>query len=436
MNLLIADNSDILQFFMIPVKNPIKITNPLISLAAPASFPDFWTHLLDKTIPTFVKTRFSPKETWKDKPFTKEDRIFFSKGLLELSDYFTIDRSGAKLPAYFTTPKFRSSYFLYFFALQGGKFLSLFEKYERAIQAMLDHAHQTGELRIVDIGSGPGTASFALLTHVLTRYQHKKKLPFRVRMIWIDRTESILKDGEILLAHWLEHLSTEWDGDIELDYEVRDWWKHPSNFNTQASLILFGNVLNESPNDPRVFSQGLAPLLKDPTGGGILFIEPAFKTAAQRLSQIRDEWLDDPTSPRSIWGPCLHLGRCPLSHGRDWCHFSIPAKMPGKWFRNFSIDLGGIREWLKFSFIWLAARQTAPAPIDPPEWFRVVSDPMKTDRGRENQICRPDRIGFVPTPAEHPIFRGDLIQGASHDSVLRSKNPIHPKRKSVRRGGR
>ena len=118
------------------MKNELELQ----SLSQKPTFPSRWTIVLDELIPAFVKNRFSPKDAWKDKPFSQDDVAFFSKGLVELSDFFTEDREKAKLPNYFTTSKFRSSYLLYFFALQGAKFLTLFERYPKAVAAAIAHA--------------------------------------------------------------------------------------------------------------------------------------------------------------------------------------------------------------------------------------------------------------------------------------------------------
>ncbi len=144
-------------------------------------------------------------------------------------------------------------------------------------------------------------------------------------------------------------------------------------------------------------------------------LEPAFKSAAHRLSQIRDELVlrDDPFP---IWGPCLHTLKCPLAEGRDWCHFSVPAKLPGKLFRKFSIKLGSVRDWLKFSFVWIAAKDSAKKTKPEKGFVRVVSDPLKTPQGSTNQICRPEQVEYMPTPYK-PIFRGEIIR----DPLLQSK---------------
>jgi len=396
------------------------------SLTVPPKFPELWTSVLDELVPVFVKSRFSPQESWKNKPFDKSDVTFFSKGLLELSGFFTEDRQGSRLPNYFTTARFRSSYFLYFFALQGAKFLTLFDQYPKAIDAAIAHAEQTGVLRIIDVGSGPGTASIAFFIHLLERYRKTKHLPFSVKLHWIDRNSAILEDGERFFRSVLEKFS-DFEGDVDLVTEARDWWKHPSHFDFEASLVLFGNVLNES--DPAVFQRGLAPFLKNPQGAGVLIVEPAFKSASQRISQIRDELM-----PHPLWGPCLHTERCPLAEGRDWCHFSVPAQLPGSFFKKFSIKLGGVRDWLKFSFVWIAAQNSEKKLMpDPAKGLaRVVSDPMRTPRGLQNQVCQPNQIGWI---AKKDLQRGDVIRYSEtrHDPILQPRFKADRSRKRLRK---
>jgi len=88
--------------------------------------PVSWSWFADEALPTWVKKKYSPKESWKDKPFSKEDSHFFFKGIEELSLLFTEERS-KNLPPYFQHPKYRSSYLLYFLPLQAAKFSTLFQ---------------------------------------------------------------------------------------------------------------------------------------------------------------------------------------------------------------------------------------------------------------------------------------------------------------------
>lgn len=398
------------------MKDQSKVT----SLTVPPRFPKLWRLTLDDVVPAFVKERFSPQDSWKNKPFRQEDVAFFSKGLLELSDFFTEDRQGSKLPNYFTTAKFRSSYFLYFFALQGAKFLTLFDRYPLAIEAAAAHARKTGVLRVLDVGAGPGTASIAFFIHVFDRLardmEGKGKLPFKIELHWVDHNKAILDDGKVFFERLLGELSElypDLSADVSLTTSTRAWWQHPREFNFEASLVLFGNVLNES-NDPRAFHQGLAPFLKNPQGAGVLMIEPAFKSASQRLSQIHDEWLAEREfKPSPIWGPCLHSGACPLASGRDWCHFSVPAELPGEFFRKFSIKLGSVRDWLKFSFLWIGADDSKKPILERQKGIaRVVSNAMKTNFGQAHQVCLPEKIDWVPAAKirKLALYRGDVVQ--------------------------
>lgn len=395
------------------MKDPFKSASLTIS----PRFPGLWTVALDDVIPAFVKERFSPQDSWKKKPFSQEDVTFFSKGLLELSDFFTEDRDSAALPNYFTTAKFRSSYFLYFLALQGAKFLSLFDRYPAAVDAAIAHAEKTGTLRVLDLGAGPGTASIAFFVYVMERYRGGEALPFKVHLHWVDHNKTILEDGKLFFERFLAHLSDlnpGFEADISLTTETRAWWQHPKEFSFEASIVLFGNVLNESANNPRAFQQGLAPFLKNPTGAGVLMVEPAFKGASQRLSRIRDEWIEGfAGADAPIWGPCLHSGPCPLASGRDWCHYSVPAELPGQFFRKFSIKLGSVRDWLKFSFLWIGSREsTAMIAKAQKGVARIVSNPMRTNFGEANQVCLPGKIDWVPAAKIRKLVlhRGDVVE--------------------------
>jgi hypothetical protein len=187
-----------------------------------------------------------------------------------------------------------------------------------------------------------------------------------------------------------------------------------------------GHVLNESGGPNRDVAQQ-APVWQDLwsellspdrlQGGGLLLVEPAARVASQALSRLRDHLIEDqiiePAAP-SVWGPCLHAGRCPLSEGRDWCHFSVPTRIPGQWFREFSKGLGSERQWVKFSYLWLASN-SFPAPMPDSQLRRVVSDPLSANpggRGSSTQvlICEPEQPGRYPVTERHPLWRGDLVR--------------------------
>lgn len=376
-------------------QRPSRQNFPRASELAPeVTFPASWTWFFDEALPAWVKDHYSPKESWKGKPFTSEDGKFFIKGIRELSDLFT-DARPRQLPDYLAHAKYRSSYLLYFLPLQAAKFIALFGLHKAALEAALAQAEKTGTLRIVDLGAGPATASIALLLFLLSS---KNKFPEKVEFILFDQNASILKDGEKLLNRIAESFPKT-RGKVSVRLAVGDLWKTLLLEKDPVSLTLFGHTLNEympmrdGQPDPRPFSH-LLELTK--SGGGVLWAEPAARQPSQMLSQLRDFLLEEKLieeTPERIWGPCLHAGRCPMAIGRDWCHFSISGKVPGKWFGFFSRGLSKEKEWLKYSYLWITAENDRNTMPRSPKERLVLSDPLSRDPRAEKQVllCEPDQ---------------------------------------------
>jgi hypothetical protein len=434
---------------------------PQVVASPNVRFPAAWGWFFDEAVTAFVKSNYSPKESWKDKPFSKEDSRFFFKGIDELSELFTEERSRG-IPAYFNHPKFRSAYLLYFFPLQAAKFVSLYQMHAKAFEAVLEHGKHEGEIRIADLGAGPGTASIAALLQLLQMATVSgDELP-KIKLLWVDTNLSVMQDGKNLTLQLASHFSR-LRGKVEIELKTGPWWKAPQFINKPTSLMLLGHVINESagPDKPTKRREDAVPsqddtettgVLKDAghieedmgdefdlpmdegnwglnwkklfslaAGGGTLIVEPASKQNSQFLSQFRDEFLargliDQEAS--SIWGPCLHAERCPLATGRDWCHFSVPAHVPGNWFSEFSKSLGSERQWLKYSYLWFASQiqSEKKAPTQAANLRRVISDPLTPyEKGPRTQapdilLCEPEVPGRITVPRMTELKRGDLIK--------------------------
>lgn len=416
------------------------------------SHKNFWNWFVDTAIPQHVKQAYSPRAQWRDRPFGMEDARFFSKGIRELSSLLTEERSGRsgrRVPAYFSHERFRSAYLLYFLPLQAAKFMTLFERHPRAVQAALEHGRKQGVLRLFDIGAGPGTASLAFLLSLMESGLAHDLPPLEFQ--WFDQNETAMKDGVALI----QALSTKMEAPAVVHTHSGSWSRAAAMMKEKsASLTLIGHLLNElstvkgpssGPEDlpgaatggglSRKDWQAFSALMNEAQGGGTLIVEPAARRPSQRLSQIRDTLIEEGVIPRdasSIHGPCLHAGRCPLAIGKDWCHFSVPKEVQGRWFRYFSQQLGSIRQWLKFSYLWLASAEF-PAEIAQKDLRRVISDPLITgSRGKSGVlICEPERPGRFSGASTSRLHRGDLISlrngptgplsGASGKKVGRSR---------------
>lgn len=384
------------------------LSPPLPMMQRPVKFPTAWLWLVDELIPGWVKKTYSPRENWKDKPFAQEDVRFFYKGVEELSELFT-DLRTDRLPSYFNHPRFRSSYLLYFLPFQAAKFITLFHQHPGALQAALRQAKLTGALRVADLGSGPGTGSLALLGHLLDQsIQSGEEIP-PLEFFWVDLNREILADGRALVEQ-MSKAFPRLRGKVHVQVETGPWQEARRFLNQDFSLAFFGNVLNELQTS-QLLQSGFWNFFFEKTqkGGGVLFLEPAAKNSSQTLSALRNHCFDSHLIQRdstSIWGPCLHAETCPLTAGKDWCHFSVPLEIPGKWFREFSKALGSERTWAKFSYLWLAALG-GPAPKPLSGLKRVISDPL----GDSNVlICEPERPGRYRLTRGAHLHRGDLIK--------------------------
>lgn len=373
-------------------------------------FPPAWLWLVDEAIPLWVKKNYSPRESWKDKPFSTEDGQFFLRGIHELSDLFTDERPKG-MPAYFQHPKYRSSYLLYFLPLQAAKFLTLFQLHPAAVEAALSHAKKTGVLRIADLGAGPGTASIALLLYILGLPREAGETLPAIEMDWFDTNEDIMLDGKNLVEQFASSFP-KLRGKVQLRLHTSPWWKAPDAFPAETSLVFVGHVFNES-TAPKTGAEAFWPALMEKAGGGgVLLVEPAARRSSQVLSQLRDGLFESgliPEDATRMWGPCLHAQACPLSQGRDWCHFSSPITIPGKWFRTFSKSLSSERHWAKYSYLWFSSAEY-PSPKPHPRMRRVISDPLSQGSQATLLLCEPETAGRISLPAEQGVGRGDMIR--------------------------
>jgi hypothetical protein len=421
-------------------KRPVIKPKADIQPIAPVRFPAAWSWFFDETVPAWVKSHYSPKDSWKNKPFSGEDARFFFKGVGELSEIFTEERSRS-IPAYFNHPKFRSAYLLYFLPLQAAKFVTAFQLHAKALDAALSHGRKKGMLRVLDLGAGPGTASFALTLQLLQMASHTGEDLPPITFYWVDTNFTVMQEGKKLLEQ-LGNQFSKLRGKLTIEIFEGPWWKGASALKEPVSLTLMGHVLNESsgpklPKDKkssvagedaedeeedfreedRSWARPWQEIFEKTEGGGILIIEPAAKINSQFISKLRNTLLDSgivDKDPTSIWGPCPHAERCPLTEGRDWCHFSIPAVVPGIWFTEFSKALGSERQWLKFSYLWFTAQNpgSVRAPRIESDLKLVISDTLRDPRSGDMTVllCEPQTPGRMAVPAISPIKRGDWIR--------------------------
>ena len=299
------------------------------------------------------------------------------EGVRRLSALFTTGRD-KRFADYLADLSLRRAYLLYFLPVNYAKVAGLLQE----LPALPAHP-----LRILDAGSGPGTASLAVLDH-LTRLGQAGH--YGSEVIAVDRSRDALQEAEAL---WVSVTKERPDkslcafravcADAERADARAPWKQGPFD------LIILANSLNElfcSAADPlaeRV--KCLETLLKALAADGtLMIIEPALRETTRALHQIRDRLVAE--GHATVYSPCLHELPCPaLAREDDWCHEERPWTPPVM-VQEIDRAVGFIKDALKFSYLLLRKDGLTIAECGP-QVYRVVSEVMVMKGDRRAWLC-------------------------------------------------
>ncbi len=154
----------------------------------------------------------------------------------------------------------------------------------------------------------------------------------------------------------------------------------------EPDVLLVSHVLSELDDRGR---RGLRELIS--RSQNVLIVESGNRSAARRLSEMRDGLLDR----FRIVAPCPHAEGCPaLATAEDWCHF-FAAPPPevftdGDWVktaRSVGVDLRA----LPYAFLALT-RDDEPAPAVEPPPNRMLGRPKIKSRDALVTVCTADGL--------------------------------------------
>lgn len=299
------------------------------------------------------------------------------EGVRRLSTLFTTGRDG-RLADYLADRVLRRAYLLYFFPVNYAKVAGLL----REMPAL-----PARPLRILDLGSGPGTASLAVLDH-LTRLEQAGHHGSEV--VAVDRSRQALREAEALWASISSgraekpaYVFCARCADAERADAQGPWRQGPFD------LVILANSLNElfcSATDPlaarvkflETLLQALAP------DGTLMIIEPALRETTRALHHVRDRLVAE--GPAMVYSPCLHERPCPaLVREDDWCHEERSWAPPAV-VREIDRAVGFIKDALKFSYL-LLRKDGLTITERRPDIYRVVSEVMVMKGDRRAWLC-------------------------------------------------
>ena len=322
-----------------------------------------------------------------------------------------LTRERDELPAaYLRDEGLRKAYWAYFLP-------SNLSKIHKPLQELSSHPRELfskAKLRILDIGTGPGTALLGALAFFSQREQKKPQLEFTA----IDQVAGNLKIAEELFSS--SGATREFEASLKTihsDIEGLGTLLHG-----HFDVIILSNVVNElfARNDRRTEKRVsiLDTILKRSLAddGSCIIIEPALRETSRDMLAVRDGLLENGFH---VYSPCHFSGKCPaLANPKDWCHEDIPWDPPPL-VKEIDKLTGLRKDSLKFSYLVFRKDGLSFSDVCGLNSFRVVSEPLVSKGKREFYVCGEAgrrliaRLDKDATPGNEPyetLKRGDCVR--------------------------
>ncbi len=353
--------------------------------------------------------------------------------IVRLSQLLTRDRG--ELPAaYLNDAALRKAYQVYFLPPNRAKVMLALSELSLHPRGMF----RKDRLRILDLGSGPGTAVLGTIDFFSSQVHH----PF-LEFIAQDQVAENLKEAELLFTS----VRQDYAGVSTLTTVHSTIDKVEGRLAGQYDIILLSNLLNELyAHDASKLGRRtelLTHLLRTflTPDGSCIIVEPALQETSRDLLLLRDALRE---KAFTVYAPCLRPGPCPaLLNPKDWCHEDLPWEAPPL-IRSLDKLTGLRKDALKFSYLVLRRDEIALSDVFGAEAFRVVSEPLISKGKAERYICgaagrkliiRLDKDRSPENQAYSGLRRGDIVAfDGLRDEGKRFKVEKGT-RVSIRRGG-
>ncbi len=268
--------------------------------------------------------------------------------------------------------------------------------------------------RILDLGSGPGPASAAVIDAAPSGSTVES-------LVLVDRSRKSLDLAAAIIGRGARVPAALATARLDLETAV-DLPAGPFD------LIIMGHCLNELWKGEADALRRRAEFLERASGrlspgGRLLLVEPALLATSRGLIGLRDM-----LAARSwrVLGPCPGSYPCPaLAAGPERsCHAESPWAAPEP-VASLAKEAGLDRTAVKFSFFFLSPPTRAGTPPEerPPENRRVVSDPMLNKAGRIRFIlCGGGMLETLSARADDEGARARGFMGLGRGDVVRASS--------------
>jgi ribosomal protein RSM22 (predicted rRNA methylase) len=209
---------------------------------------------------------------------------------------------------------------------------------------------------LLDIGAGPGTASWAAAEAFASLQS----------LTLLDANDALRK-----LA-----LDLGSDSGRQIKYERGDARSLLAKAET-ADLVMASYVIGEMNETERT---ALAALMWEKTSDTLLVVEPGTPAAYERIIALRQQLI---AAGAHVAAPCPHDGPCPLA-SPDWCHFTqrLARSRAHKQAKGAEVPF----EDEKFAYVALTHAPAGPRPS------RVLAQPAVGKVEVAAKLCTPDGL--------------------------------------------
>ncbi len=303
----------------------------------------------------------------------------------ELSHLFTKERDALGTD-YFKNSGLAAAYLSYFFPVNLSKIQMLLDELPEDWQT----THADRPLKVLDLGTGPGTGAMAVLDWL---NQHDPGSLKHLTVVAVDASPEALRQARLLWSSYSHRIGMGEASLIlregNLSRPRTNRWHEDVVREGPYDLIIAANCLNElfgKRQDAIKERSGLAAdwLRLLTPHGTLMILEPALRETSRSLHQVRDHLLQE--NRCTVYSPCLHERNCPaLLDPNDWCHEERAWEAPS-WIQQIDRQVGFIKDALKFSYLLLRTDGRTIAQRSP-ETFRMVSELRKMKGDTRAWLC-------------------------------------------------
>ena len=233
------------------------------------------------------------------------------------------------------------------------------------LNALTDARGDFQPTTLLDVGAGPGTATWAAL------------------QVYPSLQTLSLLDANIALRRLALTLAPEQMQSASLDYQQTDARSGLAAM-PQADLVIASYMIGEL---DAAAHTAFATELWRKTRDTLLVVEPGTPAGYARIVALRAQLI---AQGAHVVAPCPHDVTCPLDKP-DWCHFAqrLARSRTHKQIKGAELPF----EDEKFSYVVLAREAISQRPA------RIIAPPLVTKADMRLKLCQPDgsaRIASVP----------------------------------------